>query len=97
MSDPEIQACLKQIASGRESLGLALADFRKQRVLNPLDYREWVRKHPVECVLGAAAAGFLLSGPAGPGEGEGGKATLLDEFTRAGFDTALQVFLKTLI
>jgi len=96
VSDPEIQACLKQIASAREGLGAALANLKKQRVLNPLDYREWVRKHPVECVVGAAAAGFVLAGPAGAGR-EDGRATLLDEFTRAGFDTALHVFLKTLL
>lgn len=96
MSDPEIRACLEQISSARESLGLALADLKKQRVLNPLDYREWVRKHPVESVVGAAVAGFVLAGPAGSGRGDG-KASLLDEFTRAGFDTALHVFLKTLL
>ena len=66
------------------------------REYGALDYREWVRKHPVECVVGAAAAGFILAGPAGAGR-EDGRATLLDEFTRAGFDTALQLFLKTLV
>ena len=96
MSDPEIQACLSQIAGARERLGLVLAELREGRVLNPLDWREWVRKHPVECTLGAAAAGFLLAGPAASSR-EDGKATILDDVTRAGFDTALQVFLKTFL
>lgn len=96
MSNPEIEACLSQIAGARERLGLVLADVKEGRVLNPLDWREWVRKHPVECTLGAAAAGFLLAGPAGSSREEG-RATVLDDFTRAGFETALQLFLKTLL
>ena len=96
MSDPEIEACLSEIAGARERLGLVLAEVKEGRVLNPLDWREWVRDHPVECALGAAAAGFLLSAPAGS-DREGGKATLLDDLTRSGFETALQAFLKTLL
>jgi len=96
VSDPEIEACLSQIAGARERLGLVLAEVRKGRVLNSLDWREWVRKHPVECLLGAVAAGFVLAGPAGSRR-EDGRATLLDDFTRTGLETALQAFLKTVL
>ena len=35
VSDPEIEACLSQIAGARERLGLVLSDVKKGRVLNP--------------------------------------------------------------
>ncbi len=95
MSDPEIEACLDQIAEARERLGRVLEQVREKGVLNPLDWREWVRKHPVECTLGAVAAGFLLAGPSGSRQ-EDGRATLLDDLTRAGFETALPLLLKNL-
>jgi len=95
VSDPEIEACLSQIAGARESLGLVLSDVKEGHVLNPLNWREWVRKRPVECTLGAAAAGFLLAGSAGSSH-EDGRATVLDDFTRAGVQTALHLLLKTL-
>jgi len=96
VTDPEIEACLLQIAGARERLGLALAQAKARKSLNPLDWRTWVRKHPVECVLGAVAAGFLLSGPAGSSRGEG-RGTVLDEITRAGFDRGVEFLLKTLL
>ncbi len=95
MRDPEIEACLSQIAGARECLGLFVSDLREGRVLNPLDWRKWVRKRPVEWTLGAAAAGFLLAGPGGASRG-GGTATVLDDLTRSGLVTALHLLLKTI-
>jgi hypothetical protein len=92
--DPEIDACLTQIAGARECLGLILSEVREGRVLNPMDWRGWVRKRPVEWTLGAAAAGFLLAGP-GRTSREGGGATVLDDLARAGLETALHLLLKT--
>jgi len=96
VTDPEMEACLLQIAGARKRLGLVLARAKAEHVLNPLDWRAWVRKYPVESALGAAAAGFVLSGPAGSSRGEGGE-TLLGEITRAGFERTLELLLKSLL
>jgi hypothetical protein len=96
VTDPEMEACLLQIAGARERLGLALALAKARKSMNPLDWRTWVRKHPVECVLGAAAAGFVLSGPVGSSRDEG-RGTVLEEITRAGLDRGLELILKNLL
>ncbi len=95
LRDPEIEACLAEIAAARERLGVALGQAKSLRSLNPLDWRNWFRRYPVESTLGAFAAGLLLSGTAGSSRGDGAP-TLLEDLSRAGFETALQLLLKTL-
>ncbi len=95
LRDPEIEACLAEIAAARDRLGLVLGEAKALHSLNPLDWRNWFRRYPVESTLGAFAAGFLLSASAGSSRGEG-SPTLLEDLSRTGFETALQIFLKTL-
>jgi len=91
--DPEVEACLRQTAQARERLGAVLREAKGTFSGNPLDWREQVRRHPVECTLGAVVAGFFLAGRSRAGE----EATLLDDLSRTGLETALGLFLKSLL
>jgi hypothetical protein len=94
LRDPEIEVCLDQIAGARKRLALALSDANIERILNPLDWRVWFRDYPVECTLGAAAAGFLLAGSTSSRSGEG---SVLEDLSRTGVEAALRLLLTSVL
>jgi hypothetical protein len=93
LRDAEIESCLAQIAEARKRLSLHLSDAASAGFLNPLDWRSWFRKYPLECTVGAAATGFLLAGgSSSPGNGPGG---VLEDLTRTGLEAALRILLTS--
>lgn len=96
LKDTEIDSCLEEIAQARERLGRAIEHLQDRGSLNPLDWRGLVGRYPARCVLGAVVLGFYLSRP-GRDSGNGRPGTLLDDFTRAGFDSLLPVLIRFLV
>ena len=96
VKDGEVAAALADIEEARGHLGEALSRLRHGEGLNPLDVRRWVRNHPVESALGAAAAGFILAQPA-RGDSDGTSHSLLSGLTRSGLDSMLPFLLKTIL
>ena len=96
MKEPEIEAILADIEVNRQRLGEAFAQFRRFSLFNPLDWRNWVARYPVESAVTAAAVGFVLAQPSsGARDGESG--TLLGDTTRAGLENALLPLLLRLL
>lgn len=54
----EIQRLEAEIAAKRERVVASLSELRR-RVDVATDWRAWVRAHPVACVAGAVALGFI--------------------------------------
>ena len=91
----EIEACLREIAQARERLGAALRGTRRNWLLNPLEWREWVARYPVEMTFGAAALGFILALPASSRTSDG--RSILDDLSRAGLETAVRLAMSSLL
>lgn len=91
MNGREAQDCLREIAAARDRLGHTVLALRRRTAFNPLDWRAWVRRYPVEATLSAAAFGFVLAAP--------GPRTL----SVAGFvlhnlsDSGIRILLRSLI
>jgi len=96
LKDLEIEACLREIAQARERLGAALQGTRRNWLLNPLEWREWVARYPMEMTFGAAALGFVLALPSSSrASAEGG--SILDDLSRAGLETAVRLAMSSLL
>jgi|GEM_PF-5974132 hypothetical protein len=95
LEDPEVEATLVEIEQARQRLGAALSQLRQRDVMNPLNIRAWVQRHPIESALGAAAAGFILAQPGGGKNGE--SSSILSELSRTGMQSALPLLLRFLL
>ena len=94
VSEIDIEATLAEIEQARQSLGAALTQLREREVMNPLNIRSWVQRHPIESALGAAAAGFILAQPGGGKNGE--SPSILSDLSHSGMQTALPLLLRFL-
>ena len=94
VSEMTVEDHLQEIAQARERLEVALQKARQEFCLNPLDWRAWVNRYPVQTTLSAVAVGFFVSNPSVlPRSGE---RTLLDHLSRVGFDTAIRLLIRNL-
>jgi hypothetical protein len=91
----DIETTLAEIGQARQRLGAAFAQLRQREVMNPLNIRAWVQRHPIESALGAAAAGFILAQPGGGKDGE--SPSILSDLSRSGIESILPFLLKTLL
>ena len=96
LKDLEIEACLREIAQARERLGAALRGTKQNWLLNPLEWREWVARYPMEMTFGAAALGFILALPASSRTSAEGRS-ILDDLSRTGIETALLLAMKSFL
>jgi hypothetical protein len=96
LEDPEVEATLVEIEQARQRLGAALSQLRQRDVMNPLNIRAWVQRHPIGSALGAAAAGFILAQPGGQSK-DGESPSLLSDLSRSGIESMLPFLLKTLL
>jgi|SRR6185436_16640450 len=95
VSELDVETTLAEIEQARQRLGAALAQLRQRDVMNPLNIRAWVQRHPIESALGAAAAGFILAQPAGGKDGE--SSSILSDLSRTGMQSALPMLLRFLL
>jgi hypothetical protein len=91
----DVETTLAEIEQARQRLGAALAQLRQRDVMNPLNIRAWVQRHPIESALGAAAAGFILAQPGGRSK-DGESPSLLSDLSRSGIESMLPFLLKSL-
>ena len=92
----EIEACLREIAQARERLGAALRKTTQSRLLNPLQWREWVARYPMETTFGAAVLGFILALPASSRTSADGRS-ILGDLSRTGVETALRLAMTSFL
>jgi len=95
LKDLEIEACLREITQAREQLSAALRGTKRNWVLNPLEWREWVARYPMEMTFGAAALGFILALPASSRTSDG--RSILDDLSRTGIETALRLAMTSFL
>ena len=95
VSEIDVETTLAEIEEARQRLGAALAQLQQREMMNPLNIRAWVERHPIESALGAAAVGFILAQPGGGKDGE--SPSLLSDLSRSGIESMLPFLLKTLL
>jgi hypothetical protein len=91
LNDPEIEASLAEIEAARQRLGSAIQELRE--TVDPLDWRKWVARHPVESTVGAAVAGFILAQP-GLGKRNGFGGSFLGELIRGSLGSVVPHILR---